>query len=57
MEKKMGARMRLFAKISAGETKEYRNLRPDQIHHLVQKRFDILVEQGGLFDEIIVEEP
>lgn len=53
----MGARMRLFAKISAGETKEYRNLRPDQIHHLVQKRFDILVEQGGLFDEIIVEEP
>lgn len=49
--------MRLFAKISAGGTREFRNTRDDQIKILVQKRMNELVEQEGLFDEIIIEEP
>lgn len=49
--------MRLFAKIRAGEQPEYRGLRPDQIHKLVQEKMNEIVERLALFDEIVVEEP
>jgi len=49
--------MRLFVKIRAGEQNEYRDLRSDQIHKLVQMQMDQLVERFALFDEIVVEEP
>ena len=49
--------MKLFAKIRAGEVYEFKGLRQDQIHRLVQEKMNELVERTALFDEIIVEEP